>query len=336
MDDPFWEMNKMKKKVVLYKQIQQSELQKLKQHFDLTYFPRVHEQNKGEFIASLKDAEGIIGASLPFNSELLKQASQLKVASTISVGTDRYDIDHLNKRNIPLMHTPAVLSKTTADTIFALVMCTARRITELSNIVKNGQWEKSIDADLFGVDVHGKTMGIVGMGRIGYELGKRAFHGFDMKINYFNRSESTLAEDKLNATKMELSQLLSESDFVCVVLPLTEKTNKLIGKMQFELMKPSAIFINAGRGGVVDEEAMIDALQAKKIRAVGLDVFEVEPLPATSPLCQMDNAVLLPHIGSATTETRAAMESIAVDNLIAALNGDLTKNCANVQQLRTG
>ncbi|CDL35529.1 2-ketoaldonate reductase, broad specificity [Enterobacter hormaechei] len=229
------------------------------------------------------------------------------------------------------MHTPHALTETVADTLMALVLSTARRVVEVAERVKAGEWSKSIGPDWFGVDVHGKTLGIVGMGRIGLALAQRAHFGFNMPILYNARRHHSEAEERFNALYCELDTLLREADFVCLILPLTDETRHLIGKAAFEKMKKSAIFINAGRGPVVDEKALIEALQNGEIHAAGLDVFEQEPLPVDSPLLTMPNVVALPHIGSATHETRYNMAATAVDNLIAALGGKVNKNCVNPQ-----
>jgi glyoxylate/hydroxypyruvate/2-ketogluconate reductase len=319
----------MKKKVILYRNIPAQERQRLDEQFNVTFFNGINEDNKEAFKTALADAEGLIGTSTKMSSALLSLAPKLKAASTISVGTDLYDLNYLTERGIPLMHTPGVLNETTADTMFTLIMCTARRAIELSNMVREGRWTSNIGEALYGTDVHGKTLGIIGMGRIGYAIAKRGHFGFDMKIQYSNRSRKLDAEQDLNATYMEMEELLKTSDFVCVMTPLTAETERLIGAKEFAMMKPNAIFINGSRGKVIDEAALIDALSNGTIRAAGLDVFEVEPLSGDSPLCKLNNAVLFPHIGSATAETRLAMITCAVDNLIKALNGDISQNCAN-------
>ncbi|MGJ8647434.1 MAG: 2-hydroxyacid dehydrogenase [Marinomonas colpomeniae] len=317
------------RKVLLYKKIPEHALATLKAHFDVSYFEKIDDTNKIEFFSALAETEGLIGSSVDMSPEILDKASKLKAASTISVGTDQYDLNYLANRNIPLMHTPGVLNETTADTIFTLIMCAARRAVELSNMVREGRWTENIGEAHFGTDIYGKTLGIIGMGRIGYAIAKRAHLGFDMKIQYSNRSQKPDAERDFNATYMDMASLLKTSDFICVMTPLTSETKGLIGKAEFAMMKQSAIFINGSRGKVIDEPALIDALENGVIRAAGLDVFDVEPLPASSPLCKMDNAIVFPHIGSATSETRLAMVTCAVDNLINALNGDISKNCAN-------
>lgn len=319
----------MAKKVIVYKRIPESELNKLQAHFNVTCFDTINDDNRAEFLTALQDAEGILGSSIDMGADVLDRAPKLKAASTISVGTDNFDLAYLAQRHIPLMHTPDVLTNTTADTIFMLLMCAARRAVELSNLVREGHWKSLIGSSLYGIDVHGKTLGIIGMGRIGCAIAKRAHCGFDMKIQYHNRSVNSEAEQQFGATRVEFETLLKTSDYICVMTPLTTETEHLIGAKEFAMMKKDAIFVNGARGRVVDEEAMIEALRNGTIRAAGLDVFAVEPLPSDSPLCQLNNAVLLPHAGSATVETRQAMVECAVDNLIAALAGDISKNCAN-------
>ncbi len=323
----------MKKHVVLYRKIPEAELNRLEEHFDVTVFNQVNKENHDAFITALEHADGIIGSGVVMPDALLDKAPKLKAVSTISVGFDQFGFDYLSNRNIALMHTPGVLNETVADTVMLLALGTARRAVELSNMVREGRWTENLTADLFGVDLHHKTLGIVGMGRIGYAVAKRAHMGFGMNICYYNRSANPDAEQDFEATRLPLDELLKTSDFVVVLVPLSPETEKMFGKEQFELMKSSGIFVNAARGKVVDEAALIEALEKKTILAAGLDVFETEPLSSSSPLNNLDNAFLLPHIGSATAETRHSMVVCAVDNLIAALQGDHSKNCANKDRL---
>ncbi|MCD2529287.1 NAD(P)-dependent oxidoreductase [Providencia huaxiensis] len=319
----------MKKNIVLYKSIPADQLERLQQHFNVTAFDSITPENLACFKQALTSADGIIGASYPITADDIANAPNLKAASTISVGVDQFDIDAMNARKIALMHTPNVLTETTADTIFTLVLCSARRIIEMAEMVKNGQWTQSIGENAYGSNVHGKTIGILGMGRIGYAVAKRAHLGFGMPVLYYNNHIHSDAETQLKARRCDLDSLLAESDFVCVVLPLLPSTEKLIGKNELEKMKPSAFLINGSRGRIIDEAALTDALEMGIIRGAGLDVFEVEPLPSNSKLLTLPNVVALPHIGSATHETRYAMVECAVDNLIAALKGDLSQNCVN-------
>ncbi|MEJ8323448.1 glyoxylate/hydroxypyruvate reductase GhrB [Kosakonia sacchari] len=321
----------MKPSIILYKALPDDLLQRLETHFTVTRVANLKPETVAQHADAFASAQGLLGSSEKVDSELLEKMPQLRATSTISVGYDNFDVDALNARKILLMHTPTVLTETVADTIMALVLSSARRVVEVAERVKVGEWTSGIGADWFGIDVHHKTLGIIGMGRIGLALAQRAHFGFGMPILYNARRHHTEAEERFQARYCDLETLLKESDFVCLVLPLTDETYHLIGKAQFEMMKKSAIFINAGRGPVVDEAALIDALKNGEIHAAGLDVFEQEPLPVDSPLLSLPNVVALPHIGSATHETRYNMAECAVDNLIDALNGKVEKNCVNPQ-----
>ncbi|RKR02655.1 phosphogluconate 2-dehydrogenase [Kushneria sinocarnis] len=290
-------------------------------------------RDNADFREALKRAHGLIGSSVPMDRELLAEADNLEVISSISVGVDNYDIDYLNERGIVLCHTPDVLTETTADTAFLLILASARRAVELANMVRHGEWTSSIAEPHFGVDVQGKHLGIVGMGRIGAAIARRGRFGFNMTVSYHNRSRHEDFEQELGASWRELDELLRECDFICVTVPLSEATREMFGQREFELMGDQAIFVNISRGGVVDEPALIEALDNGTIRAAGLDVFTTEPLPADSPLARMDNVVALPHIGSATHETRYAMAELAVDNLLAVLNGQRPRAPYNADQL---
>lgn len=324
----------MKPSVILYKALPDVLQQRLETHFAVTRVPNLKPETVAQFADAFASAQGLLGSSEKVNQALLEKMPQLRATSTISVGYDNVDVDALNARNIVLMHTPTVLTETVADTIMALVLSSARRVVEVAERVKMGEWTSGIGPDWFGVDVHHKTLGIIGMGRIGLALAQRAHFGFGMPILYNARRHHTEAEERFQARYCDLETVLKESDFVCVVLPLTEETHHLIGEKQFAMMKKSAIFINAGRGPVVDETALVDALRNGEILAAGLDVFEKEPLPKDSPLLSLPNVVALPHIGSATHETRYNMAACAVDNLIDALNGKVEKNCVNPQAAR--
>lgn len=319
----------MKPNIVLYRKIPDDLFARLQEQCQVTFFDGINADNRAAFIEALAEAEGVIGTGVKFTDELMAAAPKLKAASTITVGYDDFDVAKLSERGVALMHTPGVLTETTADTIFTLVLCAARRITELAEKVKNGEWQSSIGPDWYGANVHGKTIGILGMGRIGYAVAKRAHFGFDMNVIYYNRSAKPEAEQQLNARRCSLDEVLKEADFVCNVLPLTPETHHIINRDTLAKMKPSAFLINGGRGASVDEAALVEALKSGGIQGAGLDVFEKEPLPVNSELLTLPNVVALPHIGSATHETRYAMSKLAVENLLAALNGDRSKNCVN-------
>ncbi len=321
----------MKPSVILYKALPDALQQRLENHFTVTRVNNLSPETVQQHAEAFAGAVGLLGSSEKVDAALLEKMPKLRATSTISVGYDNFDVDALNARNVLLMHTPTVLTETVADTLMALVLSSARRVVEVAERVKAGEWTKSIGPDWFGTDVHGKTLGIVGMGRIGLALAQRAHFGFNMPILYNARRQHKEAEERFNARYCELDTLLQEADFVCLILPLTDETHHLMGKAQFEKMKKSAIFINAGRGPVVDEQALIAALKNGEIHAAGLDVFEQEPLPASSELLKLPNVVALPHIGSATHETRYNMAACAVDNLIDALQDKVDKNCVNPQ-----
>jgi len=319
----------LKKHVVLYKELSEPLMQRLEAQTQVTLIKRLDAQGLEQLRAALPHAHGLLGASLKLDAQLLDLAPKLEAVASVSVGVDNYDIDYLSKRKIQLTNTPDVLTETTADTGFALIMATARRVVELAIKVRNGQWQKNIGAEWFGTDVHGKTLGIIGMGRIGEALAQRGHFGFGMPVIYHSNSPKPAVEARFNAQYRSLNDLLQEADFICLTLPLTAQTEGLIGAEAFSRMRPESIFINIARGKVVDEAAMIQALQQGQIRAAGLDVFEREPLDANSPLLHMDNVVATPHIGSATFETREAMARCAVDNLLAALAGERPANRVN-------
>ncbi|MGK9175559.1 glyoxylate/hydroxypyruvate reductase GhrB [Yokenella regensburgei] len=319
----------MKPSIILYKALPEDLQRRLEEHFTLTQVPNLRPETVEQYADAFANAEGLLGSSEKVGSALLEKMPKLRAASTISVGYDAFDMDALNAKKIVLMHTPTVLTETVADTIMALVLSSARRVVEVAERVKKGEWTKGIGPDWFGVDVHHKTVGIVGMGRIGLAVAQRAHLGFGMPVLYHARRQHEEAETRFQARYCDLDTLLKESDFVVLVLPYTEETHHLINAEKFALMKSSAIFVNAGRGPVVDENALIEALKEGEIHAAGLDVFEKEPLPADSPLLTLPNVVALPHIGSATHETRYGMAACAVDNLIDALSGNIEKNCVN-------
>lgn len=321
----------MKPSIILYKTLPDDLQHRLEKHFTVTKVPDLKPETVENHASAFASAEGLLGSSQTVDTALLEKMPKLRAASTISVGYDNFDVDALNARKVLLMHTPTVLTETVADTIMTLVLSTARRVVEVAGRVKSGEWTKSIGPDWYGTDVHHKTLGIVGMGRIGLALAQRAHFGFNMPILYNARRHHQEAEARFNARYCSLDTLLQEADFVCLILPLTEETHHLFGAEQFAKMKSSAIFINGGRGPVVDENALVAALQSGEIHAAGLDVFEHEPLPVDSPLLSLPNVVAVPHIGSATHETRYNMAACAVDNLIDALQGKVEKNCVNPQ-----
>ncbi|SNB77084.1 MULTISPECIES: D-glycerate dehydrogenase [unclassified Pseudomonas] len=319
----------MKKRIVLYKALSPDLLARLQAAAEVTTVDLARPDGMARLRDALPGAHGVLGASVRLDASLLDLAPELEVISSVSVGVDNYDIADLDRRGIVLTNTPDVLTETTADTGFALILATARRVVELANWVRDGHWRSGLGPAQFGSDVHGKTLGIVGMGRIGEALARRAAAGFGMQVIYHSQRPKPDVEAHYGARRFALDELLAQADFVCLTVPLSAATEGLIGRGELALMKPEAILINISRGRVVDEQALIDALETRRIRGAGLDVFVQEPLAADSPLLRLDNVVATPHIGSATEETRQAMARCAVDNLLAALAGRRPANAVN-------
>lgn len=278
-------------------------------------------------LSEIADVEGLYtgGSSMDgrIDEELLNHAPHLKVISNVSVGYNNFDIESMKKRAIIGTNTPHVLDETVADLAFALILSTARRITELDRFVKDGSWKPTTKyQDIYGKDVHSTTLGIIGMGRIGEAIARRAKFGFNMDVLYFNRNRKPEAEEKYGAEYCDLTSLLTRADYIVLMTPLTPETFQIIGEKEFKLMKKSAVFINVSRGQTVDEQALIHALLNGEIHGAGLDVFETEPVNLHNPLLQMSNVVTVPHIGSATARTEAAMAMRAAENLVAVLRGE--------------
>lgn len=255
------------------------------------------------------------------DAPLLDHATNLRVVSQMAVGVDNIDVKACHARNIAVGNTPGVLTETTADLAFALLLATARRLSESERFLRAGEWRTWSPMLLTGQDVHHATLGIVGMGRIGYEMARRA-HGFQMDILYTSRTPHEEVERDFGATRLPLESLLSTSDFVSLHTPLTPHTRHLIGAAQLTLMKPTAMLINTARGPIVDHDALVSALQTRQIAAAGIDVFDIEPLPMDDPLLTLDNVVLLPHIGSASVATRTKMAILAANNLVAGIRNE--------------
>lgn len=323
----------MKSSIIVYKALSEVQSARLQRQFNVIQLPELNPSVLADYAADIASVVGLLGSGGQVDAAMLAQMPALQAVSAISVGYDNFDVAALSARGVALLHTPTVLTETVADSAMLLMLMSARRGLELAERVKAGEWQHSVDEAWYGSDVHHKTLGIIGMGRIGQALAQRAYAGFAMPVLYHSRRRHQEVETRFNARYCDLPALLAEADFVCSILPLTPETRGLLKAAEFARMKSSAIFINIGRGQVVDETALIAALENGVIRAAGLDVFEYEPLAVDSPLLTLRNVVALPHIGSATHETRYNMEVCAVDNLIRALNGDVTQNCVNAHQL---
>lgn len=277
--------------------------------------------------ARLADKDGLmLDGGLKVDSEMLAQATNLRVISNISVGYNNFDLAAMKERGIVGTNTPGILDETVADLALGLMLAASRRICELDRLVRDGGWTRDSFLPFRGYDVHHRTLGIIGMGRIGLAVAQRARFGFNMDVVYHNRNRKPQAELTMGVRYLALPELLRESDYVVLITPYTPETHHLMGADQFALMKPTACFVNVSRGRNVDEQALIAALQNGTIASAGLDVFEHEPIKPDNPLLQMDNVVLLPHIGGNTARTRLNMTLAAIRNLKAALKGEKVKD----------
>ena len=281
------------------------------------------------FDSSLKEllpvANGLLSLlTIPVTKDLLEQAPNLQVVSNMAVGVDNIDVNACTKRSIPVGNTPGVLTESTADLTFALLLSVARDLPGASHDARTGRWKTWSPTGWLGVELHGSTLGIIGMGKIGQAVAKRAL-GFGMNILY---ADPVLQHHPV-ATHVQVEDLVMRSDFISLHAPLTSDTRGMIGKSMLSLMKPSVILINTARGQLIDTNSLVESLQEKKIGAVALDVTDPEPLPPTHPLYSFHNCLIVPHIGSATQNTRRLMAEMACTNLLAGLHGERLPYCVN-------
>ncbi|MDO3559155.1 2-hydroxyacid dehydrogenase [Ralstonia pseudosolanacearum] len=294
---------------------------RLREHFDVTDNPSDAILSPSELIARLQGKQGVMSTgSERIDAALLDACPQLKAVCNVGVGYNNIDVAACTARGVVVSNTPDVLTQTTADFGFALMLATARRITESERFVRRGEWQKTgIHDQMLGSDIYGATLGILGMGRIGQAIARRAALGFEMQVIYHNRSPlAAETEARAHARYVDKDTLLRESDHLILVLPYSPEAHHTIGAAELARMKPTATLTNIARGGIVDDAALAQALRQGTIAAAGLDVFEGEPR-IHPDLLALDNIVLTPHIGSASVNTRRAMAALTVDNLIAAL-----------------
>jgi glyoxylate reductase len=314
----------MPEKVLVTREIPEAGL-RLLEGFDVSVlFER--PPGRDELLEAVRGANGVLStATEKMDGDVMDAAGGgLEVIANMAVGYDNIDVEAARERGIVVTNTPGVLDETTADVAFLLVLAAARRLGEGERLLRAGEWEWWGPKQLRGLDVWGKRLGIVGLGRIGQAVARRG-RGFGMEILYHNRSRNEDAEEELGARYLELDDLLRESDFVSIHTPLTDETRHLIGERELGLMRPTSVLVNTSRGPVVDEGSLADALEDKRIFAAGLDVYEEEP-KVHPKLLELENVVLAPHIGSATIETRDRMATLAAENLAAVLRGEEPKS----------
>jgi gluconate 2-dehydrogenase len=311
-----------KPKILVARAIFPETIERLSQHFEVESNQADESWSKEQLIAKLQGKQGAFTTgSERIDAALLDACPDLKVCANMAVGYNNFDVDAMAARGVLGTNAPDVLTETTADFGFALLMATARRIAESEHFLRAGKWQKW-SFDMFaGSDIHGSTLGIIGMGRIGQGIAKRGAHGFGMKVVYHNRSRLDAAvEAECKASYVGKEELLKTADHVVLVVPYSPASHHTIGAAELALMKPTATLVNIARGGIVDDAALAAALREKKIAAAGLDVFEGEP-KVHPDLLTVPNVVLTPHIASATVPTRRAMADLAADNLIAWFGG---------------
>jgi len=325
----------MKPKVLVTREIQERPLKLLQQHAEVIVNPHNRAMTPEEIIAEIPGKVGLLAmGGDPISARVLEPARELKIVANNAVGFNNLDLQALSRFKIAATNTPDVLTDTTADLTFALILGAARRIAEADRFVRDGKWVGWTPGLMMGSDVHGKTLGIVGLGRIGSAVARRA-QGFNMRIVYTDiRRLDPAIEQQHQLGFMPLRDLLQISDFVTLHVPLTPQTTHLIGAEQLDLMKKTSFLINASRGPVVDEKALVEAIRSKSIAGAGLDVFEKEP-KVSPELLQMGNVLLVPHIGSATFETREKMSLTAASNILAVLRGEIPPNILNPEIYET-
>jgi len=296
----------------------------------VTQWQENRELTQAELIAHSKEADGILlSGRRKVDTAFLEACSHLKVISLFSVGYDNVDVAAATKYKIPIGHTPDVLSKATAETAFLLMIATARKAFYHHKRIAKGEWDFFDPTAGLGQDLHGKTLGILGLGNIGFEMAKYCKNAYGMDVIYHNRGNNDQAEKELGAKKVTFDELLAQSDVLSVHANLTNELKGIFNAEAFGKMKPNAIFINTARGGIHNEENLTQALENGTIWGAGLDVTNPEPMDANNPLLDMPNVSVLPHIGSATKETRDAMAALAAVNIIAGLKGEKLPKCVN-------
>ena len=326
-----------KPKVFVTRRIAQVALDRIAAEADMELWPEELPPSYDLILQKAGQADGLLTLLTDrIDAALMDGAPRLKIISNLAVGYDNIDVPAATTRGILVGNTPGVLTETTADLAFSLLMAAARRVVEADRYTRSGKWKTWSPQVLLGQDIHGATLGIVGLGRIGSEVAQRA-RGFGMKILYHKTSRLNEADErKLGALYVpDLKALLAAADFVTLHVPLTPSTLHLIGEDEFAAMKPTAVLVNTSRGPVVDQRALYQALKSGRIFAAGLDVTEEEPIPLDDPLLTLENVIVLPHIGSASVETRKKMALMAAENLLAGLRGELPPHPVNPEALDT-
>jgi len=321
-----------KPRVFVTRQIAPEAAAQLSQVCDVEIWPHPFPPDKQKLLDMAPTVQGLLTMLTdPIDAEVLEAGGEnLRVIAQLAVGYDNIDVAAATVRGIPVGHTPGVLTETTADFAWALMMAAARRVAEADSEVRAGLWQPWGPDVLTGLDVYGKTLGIVGLGRIGKAMARRA-RGFSMKVLYNDPKQDTETEKELGVQFAGLEEILTESDFISLHLYYSPEVHHLINRASFGKMKPTAVLVNTARGAMVDPDALTWALETNQIAAAGIDVFDPEPIPQNHPILKLKNLVIAPHIASAGKETRKKMAFMAVENILAGLGGVKIPYCANPQ-----
>lgn len=323
----------MKPKAYVNRLIPEEALKKLAQTCDYRVWEGELAVPRDVLLREVAEVDGLLSLLTDkIDAPIMEAAPKLRAISNMAVGFDNIDVREATKRKIVVCNTPGVLTETTADFAFALLLAAARRVAEGERNVREGKWKTWGPMIMLGHDVHHATLGIIGLGRIGAEVAKRA-KGFDMKILYHDSARRPELEETIGVEFRDLKSLLGESDFVTVHTPLLPETYHLIGEEQFKIMKKTAIIVNTARGPIIDPKALYRALRDHQIAYAALDVTEPEPIPLDDPLLTLSNIIIVPHIASASVATRTKMAMMAVDNLLTALKGERPQHIVNPEVL---
>ncbi len=323
-------------RIAVTRRIPESGLELLRANGDVTVWADQLPPEREQLLKLADGADGLLSLlTEPIDGALLDQLPSVRVVSNFAVGFDNIKVGDCTERGVAVCTTPDVLTDTTADFAFALLLSSARQVVDSANSVGRGEWKTWEPMGYLGQDVAGATLGLIGMGRIGSAVARRAT-GFNMEILYTDAVDRPDVERELNAQRVDQETLLQKSDFISIHVPLTPETKGMIGAPQFERMKRSAILVNTSRGPVVDNDALADALEAGELWAAALDVTDPEPLPSDHRLVRLKNCIVTPHIASATLATRSKMAELAARNLIAVLTGEEPPRCLNPEVLKRG
>ncbi|WED55197.1 MULTISPECIES: D-glycerate dehydrogenase [Exiguobacterium] len=317
----------MKKRIYITRRLPEEAVEPLRDQYDVRMWEHEGESVPREVLLEEASSAHALWTMLSdtIDREVFERATQLEVVSNLAVGYNNIDLNAAKENSVIVTNTPDVLTETTADLTFGLMMMTARRLGEAERDLRAGEWKSWLPMGYVGMDLYQAKLGIIGMGRIGEAVARRA-RGFDMEVLYHNRTRRHESESMYGFTYAELDELLTQSDFVVVLAPLTDETRGMLGAKEFAKMKETSIFINVARGEIIDEKALYEALKARKIWGAGLDVFTKEPIDLGHPLLTLPNVTTLPHIGSATIRTRLAMMALNRDAITNVLEGKEPKN----------